>query len=107
MNAFSTQVTFPPFLNQFPLADEMTTGFTPPGATAGARPKRPTGAAAATPAAAPVRTKSRREIFRLMPTPFGYRFESAEVYPLRCGRRASRCYPHRGGLPGPHARSEG
>src|SRR6478672_7793016 len=70
-NAFWTQVTSPPFLNLLPLADEMTTGLTPPlGAiTAGAcdawegwvvSARRGRGAAAASPAAAPAIRKSRR-----------------------------------------------
>src|SRR5262245_19955172 len=68
--AFSTQVTLPPFLNQLPLADEMTTARVGPGTrTAGALPKRLRGAAAASPAAAPARTKSRREKRRRMEPP--------------------------------------
>src|SRR6185436_14945 len=69
--AFSTQVCEPPFLNQLPFADEMTTGCAAPlGTTAGARPSAPRVAvAAATPAAVPVRTKSRRVIRRRMSSP--------------------------------------
>src|SRR5262245_22372662 len=74
VKAFSTHVCVPPFLNQFPLEDEMTTGATAPaGTTAGASPyaffpavRRP---AAAMPAAVPLRTKSRRVIRRRMSFP--------------------------------------
>ena len=67
IQAFSTQVWVPPFLNQLPLADAMTTGCAAvPGTIAGARPNAARGAAAARPAAVDVRTKSRRVIRRRM-----------------------------------------
>src|SRR5262245_59712601 len=72
--AFSTHVTAPPFLNQLPLADAMTTGLAAllP-TTAAACPKIRREEAAARPATAPVRTKSRRENRRRMGASF--RFE--------------------------------
>src|SRR5512135_680441 len=69
VQAFSTQVTVPPFLNQLPLAEEMTTGFTPPVDTAGAFCASARGAEAARPAAAEARTKSRRVKRRAMEPP--------------------------------------
>jgi len=61
VKAFSTQVYVPPFLNQLPLAEAITTGRAALLAeTAGACPNTRAAVAAATPAAAPVRTKSRR-----------------------------------------------
>jgi len=66
-NACWTHVTGPPFLKRLPLADETTTGFTVRGAiTAGAWPKTTCGEVAATAAAAPVLTNSRRFTLGLM-----------------------------------------
>src|ERR1700730_5652834 len=75
-NAFSTQVTSPPFLKTLPLAEEMTTGRMPRGAiTVGAWPdwpKRPRGTAAARPAVAPAMMKSRRFKLSVMAPPPGF-----------------------------------
>src|SRR5262245_14444184 len=63
--AFSTHVTVPPFLNSFPFAEEITTGFTLLGIRiVGDSPRaEPTPAVATRPAADPARTNSRRFIF--------------------------------------------
>src|SRR6185369_9285475 len=67
VKAFSTHVTVPPFLYLLPFADEMTIGFGPFCVmTAGPRPVEVRGAVSARPAAAPVRTKSRRDVFLLI-----------------------------------------
>src|SRR2546421_3500019 len=66
-NAFSTQVTLPPFLNRLPLAAETTTGLTArPATTCGPWAGAGWGAAAATPTAALPRTNDRRD--NLLPT---------------------------------------
>src|SRR5947207_7791986 len=62
--AVSRHVLSPPFLNLFPLEDEMTTGWLPPGVIiAGARPNAAGAAAATRLAAVPVFTNSRRFTF--------------------------------------------
>jgi threonine dehydratase len=58
--AVSTQVFGPPFLYRCPFADDTTTGFEPPVRIAGACPNAARGAAAASPAAVPEITNSRR-----------------------------------------------
>jgi hypothetical protein len=60
--AVSTAVMDPPFLNLFPLADEMTSGLIFWTRTAGPFPAMMSGLAATSPATALVFTKSRREI---------------------------------------------
>ena len=67
-NAISTPVLSPPFLYRLPFDEEITTGFVLPGVmTAGACPNASRGpAAAASPAAVPVITNSRRFTFRGM-----------------------------------------
>jgi hypothetical protein len=63
LNAFSTQVTGPPFLKRFPLAEEITTGFTAGGTmNAGSELDSAVEAGSATLAAAPAIMKSRRFI---------------------------------------------
>src|SRR5262245_17797627 len=102
--AFSTQVTLPPFLNQLPLADEITTAWTGPGTlTAGARPNRPFGAAAAAPAATPARTKSRREKRRRMEPPPGKRTQSSSSLP----DKRPAVYADGDGLSRPHPFGQG
>ena len=62
VNAFSTQVTFPPFLYQLPFIEAITTGSAAAERrTAGASSARGSGAAATSPAAAPRFRKSRRD----------------------------------------------